>query len=320
MDLIYADKTKTDIGVLQDFTLDLAYGEDENDFELKMPLPLHCLDVGFFIYVENTEYGGIVDGWKVNTNDQTITYKGRTWHGVMNSKVITPPANEDYLVVSGDANSILRNLVTSLGLSALFTVPQDASTVVLPETQVDRYAQAYVVLLKIFRNNGGKLVFRFHEGMCEVSCVPLVDYSQDEEFNSDQLTFAIDKVYNTVNHLICLGKGDLKDRQRLDLYVDVNGNISRTQTITGLDEITEVYDYSSVESLDELEKEGREEIASRREDGKVEVTLTETQEFDISDIIGATEEVTHTTVTKHISKKIVTISNDNLLIDYNING
>jgi thioester reductase-like protein len=234
--------------------------------------------------------------------------------------VITPPSEQDYLVISGDANSILRNLVTTLGLDALFTVPQDASTIVLPETQVDRYAQAYTVLLKIFRNNGGKLVFRFHEGMCEVSCVPLVDYSQDEEFNSDQLTFVINKVYNTVNHLICLGKGELKDRQRIDLYVDADGNISRTQTITGLDEITEVYDYSSVESLDELEKEGREEIASRREDGKVEATLTETQEFDISDIIGATEEVTHTIVTKHISKKIVTISNDKLLIDYNING
>mgnify|MGYP003329154439 CR=1 FL=1 len=31
MDLIYADKSKIDIGVLNDYKFDLAYGESEND-------------------------------------------------------------------------------------------------------------------------------------------------------------------------------------------------------------------------------------------------------------------------------------------------
>ena len=34
MDLIYMDEKKRDIGVMKNFTLDLAFGEDENNFEL----------------------------------------------------------------------------------------------------------------------------------------------------------------------------------------------------------------------------------------------------------------------------------------------
>ena len=34
MDLIYANEAREDLGVLRDYTLDLAYGGGENDFEL----------------------------------------------------------------------------------------------------------------------------------------------------------------------------------------------------------------------------------------------------------------------------------------------
>ena len=36
MDLIYADENRIDLGVLQDYKFDLAYGESENDFELSL--------------------------------------------------------------------------------------------------------------------------------------------------------------------------------------------------------------------------------------------------------------------------------------------
>ena len=34
MDLIYATDEKIDMGVMHNFTLDLAFGSDENDFEI----------------------------------------------------------------------------------------------------------------------------------------------------------------------------------------------------------------------------------------------------------------------------------------------
>lgn len=320
MDLIYSDANSVDVGVLRDYKFDLAFGEDENNFELTMPLASHCLDADYKIYIEGTEYGGIIDGYQVNTALRKIVYNGRTWHGVFDSKVITPHVGDDYYVVSGDANAILRQIISEFGLSALFVAPNESSGVTLASTNIDRYVSAYQGLMKTFRVNGGKLQFAYRDGVCEIRCVPLVDYSQDEEFDNDQLSFVIEKGFNPLNHLICLGKGELKNRTRLDLYADVDGNISMTQTITGLEEVVGVYDYSSVESVEELEKEGRKEFTSRRGDGKIELTLSQTQEFDISDIIGATELVTGISVIKHISKKIVTIEKDRLKVDYNING
>ena len=252
-DLVYATAENVDQGVLLDFSFDLAFGEDENDFELELPLVSHCMEADYRVYIEGTEYGGIVDSLTVDTTKQTITYKGRTWHGIFDSKIITPHSGDPYYVISGDANTILAQIITEFGLSGLFEAESEPSGIVLASTNVDRYKSAYSALLKIFRDNGGKLKFTYEGNKCKIECVPLVDYSQDEEFDSDQLTFKIQKNYNPVNHLICLGKGELENRTVIHLYADADGNISQTQTITGLDEVVDVYDYSSVESVEELE-------------------------------------------------------------------
>ena len=51
-----------------------------------------------------------------------------------------------------------------------------------------------------------------------------------------------------INHLICLGLGELKNRTVIHLYADANGVISRTQTQFGSDEVTNVYDYAGAET------------------------------------------------------------------------
>ena len=102
MDLIYADETRKDIGVINSYDLDMAYGKDENDFTCSVDRSDHCCREGFYIYAEGTEYGGIVDSIKVDTENDAITYKGRTWHGVLEKKVICPDPGDDYLVVTGE--------------------------------------------------------------------------------------------------------------------------------------------------------------------------------------------------------------------------
>ena len=96
MDLIYATAARVDVGVLQGYELDLAYGESENDFELKTSLDNHVCREGYILYVEGTEYGGIIDSIAPNTRSNTLSYKGRTWHGILNSKVICPDKGHDY--------------------------------------------------------------------------------------------------------------------------------------------------------------------------------------------------------------------------------
>ena len=49
------------------YTLDMAYGTDENNFECTIDRDAHCCAKGFYLYVEGEEYGGIIDKIRVNT-------------------------------------------------------------------------------------------------------------------------------------------------------------------------------------------------------------------------------------------------------------
>ena len=154
MDLIYTDKTRKDIGVLSDYELDEAFGKSENNFSLKISLSEHCMEPGCVIYAENTEYGGIIDTLNPNTKDSTLTYKGRTWHGILNSKVLEPNAGEDYLILSGEANSVLKEIITRLKLNDVFSVSEDDSGIEIIHYQCSRYPCAYDEIRKMLYENG----------------------------------------------------------------------------------------------------------------------------------------------------------------------
>jgi hypothetical protein len=93
VELIYANHKREDVGILKNPDLDLAFGGDENNFECTVGIKDHCCEDGFYIYAEGTEYGGIVDAIKIDSADDTVTYSGRTWHGMLASKMIEPLKN-----------------------------------------------------------------------------------------------------------------------------------------------------------------------------------------------------------------------------------
>ena len=53
MDLVYMNVEKEDIGILSDYTLDLAFGSDENDFECVVDIDSHVCNEGYYLYFEN---------------------------------------------------------------------------------------------------------------------------------------------------------------------------------------------------------------------------------------------------------------------------
>ena len=59
MDLIYTTASGADVGVLFGFTLDLAFGSEENDFELEVSIDSKEIENGAFIYIDGTEYGAL---------------------------------------------------------------------------------------------------------------------------------------------------------------------------------------------------------------------------------------------------------------------
>lgn len=272
MDLIYMNPEREDVGILSNYELDIAFGSDENDFECRIAKDMHCCEEGWFFYIENTEYGGVIDQVEVSTEEDHVIYKGRSWHGILEKKVLCPEAGQDYLILDGEANEVLAGLIQQIGLEDLFRVSTNVSDIDIGAYKMERYISAYTGINKMLHEFGAKLKIRFRYGMVELEAVPFIDYSEDEEFDESQIAFRISKDYRPVNHLVCLGQGNLKDRYVIHLFTDEYGEVqpysitdnpirdshyitdTSKQVLFGTDEVCEKYDYSSVETAEAYEK------------------------------------------------------------------
>lgn len=337
MDLIYMDADKVDIGVLQNYELDLAYGEDENNFECTLSAKSHCCRAGYYLYIDGTEYGGVVDGIESNTGTDDVVYTGRTWHGILGSKVIVPLQKGEtstgtvtlktvdslgnslvdrYLIISGDANRCIQFLLERIGLTDMFETPGNLSGVSINSYQFNRYTDAYSGIRKMLASAGLKMKLTYTNGKVVISVVERYDYSKDDSFDSDLIDFSITKKYKTVNHLICLGKGELEKRLVIHLFADAEGNISQTQTQFGLDEYTAVYDYSNVESEEELLADGIDELKELWSQDELSMDFDESMDaYDVGDIVGGIDNITGVSAASTITKKIVTIKNGKISIE-----
>lgn len=310
---------KEDLGVMKDYTFDLAFGKDENDFECKVVKNNHCCEKDFFLYYEGTEYGGIVDDIGVDTDADEVTYYGRTWHGILNTKILEPDSGEDYLIVSGEANDVLAALISRMGLSDLFTASTEDSGITISNYKMNRYIAGYDGIRKMLKASGAKLNISFKNGFVELSAKPIVDYSQDEQFDTDQISFKIKKTGNPLNHVICLGKGDLAEREVIHVYADENGNISTTQSFTGVQEVSATYDNANAQSSDELMQGGIDMLLESWASDELDFDFESNSEsFDIGDVVGAVERMTGTAVATEITKKIVQNSNNTTTVSYEV--
>lgn len=318
MDLIYATDKKEDVGVMQNYTFDLAYGIDENNFELTTNINNHVCKTGYILYIENTEYGGVIDKIRVATESETLVYKGRSWHGILESKVIEPNQDEDYLICDGEANSVLASLINRIGLSDLFKAHDIDSGIYIHSYKMNRYIKGYSGIRKMLKSANAKLKVNFQNGFVILSAENLIDYSQDDEFDSSQISFDIEKNYKPINHMICLGKGDLALRKVIHLYTDTSGNISHIQTQFGMDEVTDIYENVNAESDEELESGGIENLLESWNADSLQVNFDSTRIYDVGDIVGARENTTGIFVSRPIEKKIITIKDGIIIISHKV--
>lgn len=301
MDITYTDTSWKDIGVLDFESLDIAFGDDENDFSLQVDIEGTKLQEGCLVYAEGTEYGGIIDEISVDTDRGIVTYGGRTWHGILEHKIIAPSAGQDYYTVSGDANIVLKQILARIGLEELFSVPSTASGIYI-NYQFPRYIEAYTGIRKMLVAHGAKLKVK-KSSKVTIQAVGLHDYSRAGEFDDDLVDFSSRDNLRPVNHLICLGIGELRNRVVIHLYADANGNVSTTQTLFGTQEKVEKYDYSNAEYAELLES-GTERLKQLQDDSDIEIIIEE-GDYDIDDIIAVRNNYAGTVVKAHIIKKIL---------------
>lgn len=321
MDLIYSDNSRRDIGVLINFTLDYeeSVKSSECTFEIKMPLLKNQLSLGDYFYAENgDELGGVVDAQEINTSSRIITSTGRTWRGILGSKILQPAEGDDYLTLTGDLNNIINQIVTLIGLDEVFEVSENET--ISKTYKFDRYVDAYSGIIKLLKtfNYKLKIYWDAHEHMTILEAVPITDFSNETEISSDLFDFKIKKTALSTNHMIGLGTGQLSARQVVNKYIQEDGSIGDTPYFIGSNEIVDVYDYSNAESLEDLEEKTIERLRSKSVKDSLEVKNKGNLNADIGDLITATDINTGISVTQYVINKIITIKNDVIAIDYEI--
>ncbi len=326
MEIRLSDNNGKEIRFLKEAEVDIE-NHKKNDFELTIKLDdwKGDIDYGYYIYIPETELGGIVSKIKSSTKEQNIFVYGSTFRGLLAKKIIEPKKGEDYRVVNGELNEVLRELVEECTLSSLFSVPT-VDTEVSVNFQFDRYCTLLDGMEKMLNSVGYRLDIRYIKNNVEayvrLQAVPQVDYSGRKEFSQDGgLSFVATNDQGGVNHLICLGKGDLKDRIVKHLYVQKNGSIGEQPYYIGIEEIAETYDYSSAEEP-ELTKKGTERLKERMNSKKFEVDIEDEIEIDmqIGDIVGGRDYITGIHVKKPIVGKIYTCKNGIEKTEYKIEG
>ena len=312
LDLIYTDASRRRLGVLRGALLDLAFGSGENDFELTVPDRYPVMQ-GSVVAAIGTEYGGIVDGVRSVTGSDTVTYKGRTWHGVLAGRVLEPDPGKAYLTVSGEANGVLGMLLSRVGLTGLMAASPAHSGISVGTYQFDRYTDAYTGIRKMLRRSGARLGIEWDGDRAILSAVKVETVALD----TDRNPVDVELDGRPVNHLVCLGKGELEERTVVHFYADTSGIISKQKTLTGVDEVAEVYDYSSADD-EELESKGRERLQAMQDASKAELTDLDAlgDRAGVGDVFTAFDPRTGVTVTTPVTKKIVRVKPSGVEVEY----
>ena len=304
MVIVVHEPGRGDVREVADFELDLAFGSDENSFELTCAAD-EAPSEGQMAYIDATEYGGVVDETAYEAGRDAagaVTCKGRTWHGILAGKRLLPDSSSGYLSVSGKAGDVLASLIGRMGLSGLFFAASDDSQVAYT---FERFCDGYSGLKALAKANGRKVAMRRRGGMVELSLPPVVDYAN--KVDSDLLDFTLTSVHRCVNHLVCAGTGELEDRAVVHFFADAAGNVSHTQTLFGVDEIAALYDYSNADEA-KLEEEGRKKLKEYQTQGSVEVDAHDDIDVDVGDVISARDNAHGRTVTATVAKKVVKVS------------
>lgn len=313
-ELILADPEGRDVCAAYDFTLDVGFGTDENSFTLTLLGSPAQPGKGWYAYMDGTEYGGVVDAVEADTSTGEVTYTGRSWHGMLAGKVLAPDPGADYLTVSGDARSALDALIRRCGLGAVFSAPAGGAAHALSGSySFDRYTDAYTGIRKMLAASGLKLSMRREAGSVALRADPVASYGDDVD--SDRIEFRLKRTWRPVNHLVCLGTGELRDRAVVDLYADSSGAVSRTQTLFGPDERAEVYDYTGA-GAEELAEKGAEKLADMQGQGSLEVTVTDGAEYSVGDVLTGRYALTGETVSATVTKKIAKVEGGTLAVSY----
>lgn len=324
MAFLICDSSRLERGFLPlDCSLDFELGTDNGDAQLS--ISPGEVESGFFVICPDTEYGAVLESVTYKTNGTEAVWKGDSFRKLLDRVVIQPAPGEDYRKASGECNQVLKTLISG-ALGDFFTVSDENSGIFVTNYQFARYCTLLDGIESMLKSVNARLNIQIKQGSSlepfsvELSAVKISDYSQELEWSEDARTVVtISKTGDGINHLICLGKGELKDREILHLYAWPDGTISKNQYYTGFAERQEAYDYSSCESMDELEKQGSKRLLELFNKKSMSVDVKD-MDIAIGDIVGGRSYEAGISVQVPIKSKIVRLNDGEMTIELKTEG
>lgn len=327
------DFTVTDIygqekGYLEHCGVEFTIGTD-NNFEMKIQSQLfdaekHGKNCRFFC--PDTEYGGLIRSPRSVTEDNIVKLTGPSWRGILGQRALKPESNT-YAYFNGEANTLLASYLSALNMTELFSASSEDSGIMFTDYQVPLQSMFLGAFEGALAEQGARLEIKYKQGEANdkgyvlLGAVPITDHSNDIEISEDgSLKMDILDYKNGVNHLICLGKGELEDRQRIDLYAWPDGSIKKTQYYTGIDLIEDYYENASSDTSDDLEEDGREKFEDLKDYKQLRVSVSD-MDLELGDIVGGRDRITGIYMSAPVVRKIVTVTGKGrATIDYKLKG
>lgn len=317
VEVYYTDSNFNELGILKHEYMDIDIA-GTMDFNLEFPIGKHLnLERNAMWFIDGTEYAGIIDKKEVITDNGIVRYNGRNLRGILNSKIIEPSAGEDYLILDGNISNIINKLLLQFGLD-MFTCTVSADKI--KSYQVPRYITLYELILKLCYLSEKMLSLTYHNKKVYISLVSRIDYTDYIINSKNSINFNIALSLNNVNHLICLGSGELKNRTVIHLYMSEDGKISTNPQHAGIYDYSQVYENTQAKDINELKSLGIQKLKELNNLDSVEAKVSNNLFFKIGDIVGGYEEITDIFVRREVTNIILQISNGVLQCTYSIGG
>ena len=322
MELIHAKANIEEIQSLTEFdqyeaVSGFGFKYADNDFELQVEEAVwekYPMIKGHYLYEVGTEWGGMVED--VNHVGTTVKVGGPTWRGMLARKIISPPAGQAYKAITAmEANQAIAALVgTSLG--PLFAVSTADSGMTVSGSF--RYTNLLAAIHSMLQQYGARLEIIFDGTQVVLSAVSSVDYTDTELSQEYEAPLESSVAYGEAyNHVIALGRGELTEREVVELWRLDDGTITTTTQPAGANDKQFVLDYPNAESLEELTSSATDKLIESSPVESIGINLDEIEiDFKLGDVVGGRDKVTGLTINKPITKKILKIDKNGRKTNY----
>nr|WP_319218042.1 hypothetical protein [uncultured Trichococcus sp.] len=322
MEIIHADENLIELQMLTEFeqyeaVSGLGFKYADNDFELQVKeaawekIPMQS---GHYLYEVGTEWGGMLED--VNHVGTTVKVGGPTWRGMLARKIISPPSGQAYRTITTmEANQAIAALVGS-SLGSLFTVSTANSGITVSGSF--RYTNLLAAIHSMLQQYGARLEIIFDGTQVVLSVVSSVDYTETElsqDYDAPlESSVAHGKAYN---HVIALGRGELVDREVVELWRLDDGTITTMPQPVGPKDKQFVLDYPNAESAEELANNATVKLIENAPEESIAINLDEIEtDFKLGDVVGGKDNVTGLKISKPITQKILKIDKSGRKINY----